>query len=656
MKALSLRQVDRYQSVKRLQKDIEAYQGGFATSAEHAGLGRHIKLFFVRHKVVASLGAVAGVSLIAGSIISTTQWFRAAEESRKAKAAFKELKGTAPALVAQSERHMEEADLDAALKQISYACDLDENNAEYHLKRGNVLQAMLQLTEASKAYDRASKLDPSLAVARENADLCRAIVKEYKGKKGSGLAVVGKLFRSMVQQNRYSDAMAMLRKHVPDAKNVEGFYREMLKAKGVAVKGLKVDEKGMIELDLGGTGISDLSPLKGMPLTSLNLDRCGQVTDLSPLKGMPLTSLNLWGCSQADITPLKGMPLTSLNLGGTKVIDLSPLKGMPLTSLSLYGCNQVSDLSPLKGMPLTSLSLAHCGQVTDLSPLKGMPLASLDLGHCGKITDLSPLEAMELKYMLLHGTLVTDISALSDMPLIGLCLEHDVGGYHDTMVTDFAPLKHMKTLQFLAKSLNSWMAIGSGAGERLLNSLLSAIAAKDSMRAQKEAEGIIADWSDVPAMASVVQRVKICIEVFIPLMTNPNKFPAAVKSFNGHHYYMWPYAESWAGAKKFCESVGGHLVTITSGEEHGFVMQMITGISLKSHCHIGGEREGTTPEWITGEKWEEEPTFMSIRKTKTLQGEYGVLCPIDMPEYALKKGDVYFYTDYNRHFIIEWDR
>ena len=36
------------------------------------------------------------------------------------------------------------------------------------------------------------------------------------------------------------------------------------------------------------------------------------------------------------------------------VVDLSPLKGMPLTSLDVYGmCTQVSDLSPLKGMPLT---------------------------------------------------------------------------------------------------------------------------------------------------------------------------------------------------------------------------------------------------------------------------------------------------------------
>ena len=56
-----------------------------------------------------------------------------------------------------------------------------------------------------------------------------------------------------------------------------------------------------------------------------------------------------------DLTPLKGMPLTSLILRGTPVVDLSPLKGMPLTSLRLELCRGMRDLSPLKGMSLTSL-------------------------------------------------------------------------------------------------------------------------------------------------------------------------------------------------------------------------------------------------------------------------------------------------------------
>ena len=35
----------------------------------------------------------------------------------------------------------------------------------------------------------------------------------------------------------------------------------------------------------------------------------------------------------SDLTPLKDMPLTVLDCRGTRVSDLSPLKGMPLKSL-----------------------------------------------------------------------------------------------------------------------------------------------------------------------------------------------------------------------------------------------------------------------------------------------------------------------------------
>ena len=41
------------------------------------------------------------------------------------------------------------------------------------------------------------------------------------------------------------------------------------------------------------------------------------------------------------------MPLEILYLSNTKVVDLSPLRGMPLTSLSLRNCTALTDLSPL---------------------------------------------------------------------------------------------------------------------------------------------------------------------------------------------------------------------------------------------------------------------------------------------------------------------
>jgi hypothetical protein len=62
----------------------------------------------------------------------------------------------------------------------------------------------------------------------------------------------------------------------------------------------------------GGTKVTDLSPLKDMPLTTL-LFQNSHVSDLSPLKGMRLTGLQCRNTKVADLTPLKGMPLKELN-------------------------------------------------------------------------------------------------------------------------------------------------------------------------------------------------------------------------------------------------------------------------------------------------------------------------------------------------------
>ncbi len=125
--------------------------------------------------------------------------------------------------------------------------------------------------------------------------------------------------------------------------------------------------------------LADLSPLQGMPLTTLKVEST-QVSDLSPLEGMPLKVLWCNKTQVSDLSPLKQMKLTLLNCGATKVADLSPLKGMPLTNLKCY-TTQVSDLSPLQGMSLTILSCGNT-KVTDLSPLTGMPtLVTLDVNN-----------------------------------------------------------------------------------------------------------------------------------------------------------------------------------------------------------------------------------------------------------------------------------
>ena len=72
LKALAHRPADRYPSVKALQADLLAYQNGFATSAESAGLARHLSLFLKRNRAVAV--AAAAALLFCGTVFGGIQF------------------------------------------------------------------------------------------------------------------------------------------------------------------------------------------------------------------------------------------------------------------------------------------------------------------------------------------------------------------------------------------------------------------------------------------------------------------------------------------------------------------------------------------------------------------------------------------------------
>jgi WD40 repeat protein/serine/threonine protein kinase len=67
LQAMSLNKSDRYPSVKALQTEIEAYQSGFATSAENAGVWKLASLFFRRHRTIA---IAAALLLLAGVVFA----------------------------------------------------------------------------------------------------------------------------------------------------------------------------------------------------------------------------------------------------------------------------------------------------------------------------------------------------------------------------------------------------------------------------------------------------------------------------------------------------------------------------------------------------------------------------------------------------------
>ena len=164
---------------------------------------------------------------------------------------------------------------------------------------------------------------------------------------------------------------------------------------------------------------SKLTRGKGMTL-SLSLRDRKDVTNLEPLKGMPLSNLDIAGCiNLKDLTPLKGMPLTRLLVWHTQISDLSPLKGMPMTELDIGGCRQLSDIRPLAGMPLTRLHI-HGTQIGNLAPLKGMPLSYLSIHRGGEptppVTDLTPLRNTPLKdFTLIPERIIKGLAEMKPM-------------------------------------------------------------------------------------------------------------------------------------------------------------------------------------------------------------------------------------------------
>ncbi|MCD7828152.1 MAG: dockerin type I domain-containing protein [Clostridiales bacterium] len=83
-----------------------------------------------------------------------------------------------------------------------------------------------------------------------------------------------------------------------------------------------------------------------------------------------------------------------------------------------------------------------------------------------------------------------------------------------------------------------------------------------------------------------------------------NTIPAEASEFNGNYYLVVvdSTSDDWEKLEAYCESLGGHLVTITSEEENDFVTSLITAYS-GGYFWIGftdKDSEGNWV-WVTGE-------------------------------------------------------
>jgi hypothetical protein len=194
--------------------------------------------------------------------------------------------------------------------------------------------------------------------------------------------------------------------------------------------------------------LESLEPLRGLPLSSLDISGQDRVHDLGPLAGLPLQtliarstgvrdfsvlrSLRLrrlalgWYGSGFSLELVRGMPLELLDATGLGCTDLSAIAGMPLRELRLYGCDRLTDLTALRGMPLGILTLEapRPGSATlrDLSPLAGLPLSEVNLSWQQGVADLDPLAGAPIRRLILNGTAVDDLRPVISPSLRNLAI------------------------------------------------------------------------------------------------------------------------------------------------------------------------------------------------------------------------------------------
>lgn len=195
---------------------------------------------------------------------------------------------------------------------------------------------------------------------------------------------------------------------------------------------------GLRSLKMDSAKLKDLRPLGGMKITSLDI-RNSRISDLSPIRDLPLNRFWLYWCSGGpDLAILKETPIEELSLRGTPVDDIRALEGMKLSYIDLHDTD-VTDISPLQGMPLEFIILPK-NEAIDVSPLKGMKLKNLQ-GFAWR--DLSILRGMPLEQLWIHGSRILDLTPIQDAPLKEL--------YYDgfDLARDGEILRRIKTLRNL---------------------------------------------------------------------------------------------------------------------------------------------------------------------------------------------------------------
>ena len=472
MKALSAEPVNRYHTVTQLRNEISAWEDGYITEAEKAGpwlvlwslIKRHrietgisclfftavilIYTFFaIKLKEDRSLAEEAQKNALNQKRVVESETAALLSKSRELEDKINELENLAPELYERSNFFIENNNLRRAQKSISDACRLNPGR-ELFVHLGNIQQSRGQFQNSIDSYKKAIKLEKkglSMEILTDNKSIKDSInfSTEFLNKKMNGYLDLLRFRELLVRQNRFREAAGVSKKLYINSSNMKSDILERL-AKAqlpfINERTLQVDIDGGFTLNMKNKGVSDLSPLAGIPFKHLDLSG-NPVQNISPLKGMPLETLKINHTSVADIEDLRGAPLKYFEAEGTQIRSLTALSEAPIISINLKN-SLVENLNGLTSPLIREAIFSN----TPLSSLAGLNFRSLRVLDIDKtqITDLSLLQNSVLKALHMRKTNIEDISHLSKVFLTYLDLS-------DSPVKNFEVLKTAPLEKFIAE-------------------------------------------------------------------------------------------------------------------------------------------------------------------------------------------------------------
>ena len=396
------------------------------------------------------------------------------------------------------------------------------------------------------------------------------------------------------------------------------------------------------------------------------------------------------GIASLDVSTCTALRV--LNCYNNSILQLDVSKNLLLEELNCednwYSGNSIKNLDVSNNVNLTYLNCAY-NNIDVLDVSRNSKLVHLDCGN-NNLHSLNLQNNPALEYLDFRGSYLTEIDLSRNTALKELycfvnelqtldlsrntnleiieCHRNSLSALnlagHTSLKVEEAVIKHQTVKELniafsadnveypYSLNLNDYMTSSQING--IIVSTIKGLNDEDEEISSSYADGIIR-FSEYPAKVKYNYGTGLGNLSMDVMITSGDTY-TGMTSYKNHVYRIITKDISWPQAKEYCESLGGHLLTITSREEHDVLERMLAdayhselGLSYKSSsCFwVGGEKKNDSWQWITGEEVTDTdsssrtgiPSTTADYLMITFMGNYAV------PNASLQR----------RYFICEWD-